>query len=563
MVRIVGYLLLTMAAVFVAADAALAENEGQSALDEATEKKIAAESLQDLHEVVRLTEEALQKGLDDENKKFANNLLAGTLVQRAGFYSAAIFDKLPAEPRWPQLRALALKDLERAIEVDPQLGEAHYLIARLHALPAGDRARARKAIDQAIELTKKEPLVRAKSLTLRANLGDDEKQQLADYAEAIKLAPNDEEAVRSRGLFHLLKGNFDQAVHDFDAAIKLDPEEPATHEARGVALLMLKKYDEAKASLTKAIELNPDGPLPYMHRGRLLAEEKEFQAALEDFNKSLELDGDNMAALLFRARLHQQMKNEKAAREDLDRALQERPGLAPALELRAIVAAGAGDYRQAIKDFEELLKVAPKNPDLLTQIGVLYQVSKRPRAAAEKFTEALEQKEDNFAALRGRGDAYLSVGKQAEAIADYEKAMKLRPDDTGVLNNLAWVLATSTDDKLRDGKRAIEIATKAVELTEQKEAHILSTLAAAYAETGNWDEALKWSRKAGEAGEDSIKDQLKKELASYEQKKPWREKQNEPEAADEAAKDATSGTQSVKKEPADETAKKDKPADEK
>ena len=70
------------------------------------------------------------------------------------------------------------------------------------------------------------------------------------------------------------------------------------------------------------------------------------------------------------------------------------------------------------------------------------------------------------------------------------------PEESGLLNNLAWVLATSPNDKVRDGKRSIELATKACELTEYKEAHILSTLASGYAEEGDFETAKKWSAKA-------------------------------------------------------------------
>jgi len=101
--------------------------------------------------------------------------------------------------------------------------------------------------------------------------------------------------------------------------------------------------------------------------------------------------------------------------------------------------------------------------------------------------------------------------------------LKLAPDDQGVLNNLAWVLATSPDAKLRDGRRAIELAEKACELSEYKLAHILSTLAAAYAETGDFDRAVEWSTKAVELGDENHGDALKKELESYKAKKPWRE----------------------------------------
>ena len=71
--------------------------------------------------------------------------------------------------------------------------------------------------------------------------------------------------------------------------------------------------------------------------------------------------------------------------------------------------------------------------------------------------------------------------------------------------------------------RAVELAKKAATATEEKQGHILSTLAAGSAEQCNFDEAVKWSTKAVELGEGEIKSQLEKELESYKAKKPWRE----------------------------------------
>ncbi|MCD4727262.1 MAG: tetratricopeptide repeat protein, partial [Pirellulales bacterium] len=133
-------------------------------------------------------------------------------------------------------------------------------------------------------------------------------------------------------------------------------------------------------------------------------------------------------------------------------------------------------------------------------------------------------------ALRGRGDAYLKLGKHAEANEDYEKSRELEPKDAGILNSLAWVLATSPGAKLRDGKRAIRMATDACEATDYKLAHILSTLAAAYAETGDFDSAVKWSTKAVELDDNEHGDAIKKELDSYKAKKPWRELLSEEKA---------------------------------
>src|SRR5262249_3286902 len=81
--------------------------------------------------------------------------------------------------------------------------------------------------------------------------------------------------------------------------------------------------------------------------------------------------------------------------------------------------------------------------------------------------------------------------------------------------------------------------TQAAKLTDNKKAFILSTLAAGYAESGDFDKAREWSQKAVELGteDDEVNAQLKKELSSYESKKPWREKQIVEEKDDSGSAD--------------------------
>jgi Tfp pilus assembly protein PilF len=206
---------------------------------------------------------------------------------------------------------------------------------------------------------------------------------------------------------------------------------------------------------------------------------------------------------------------------DTETALTIRPGMTEALQLHAVLAAGSGKFRQAIEDLQQLQKATPDSPEVLLQLGMFYSADKQPRKALETFDAVLAADAKSWMAYRGRADAYLSIGKQAEAIADYEQALKLQPENSGILNNLAWVLATSPEDKLRNGKRALELAKAACDLTDYKEAHILSTLAAAYAEVGDFAKAVEWSKKAVELGKDQP--QLSKELESYRANKPWRE----------------------------------------
>lgn len=245
--------------------------------------------------------------------------------------------------------------------------------------------------------------------------------------------------------------------------------------------------------------------------------------------------------------------------QDIDAAIKLQPNLAQSHLMRAEILAATDRIDQATSELEGLLKASPGNIPLLNRLGSFYLAAGKPRKAIDTATQVISKDSDNYSAIRFRADAYLNIGKHAEAIADFEKALALNKDDESLLNNFAWVLCTSPDEKLRDGPRALKFATKAAEVTKFETPHVLSTLAAAYAETGDYENAAKWSqkavdlsqkdvdaaKKAAEAAkeEDDRKklqaditkiqtdhDQLKKELDSYHQHKPVRERQTAGDA---------------------------------
>jgi tetratricopeptide (TPR) repeat protein len=276
--------------------------------------------------------------------------------------------------------------------------------------------------------------------------------------------------------------------------------------------------------------------LGYNLRARIQIMKDDLKAAMKDLDEALKIDENDLPALLMRSRLHAADGNDVQAKADVDKALQLRPDLNQAILLRSMIAAQKEKFGEAIADMQLLLQTDPTNQEFRLQLATYLVGDKRPRKAIEMLTSIIDsfgekldedQKELKGDALRARGDALLSVGKHAEAVLDYDEALKVDAEDTGVLNNLAWVLATSTDDKVRNADRSIEIGTKACELTKYEKPHILSTLASGYAEKGDWETAIKWSTKAVELGakEEDVSQQLQKELESYKEKKPWREKQ--------------------------------------
>jgi tetratricopeptide (TPR) repeat protein len=293
-----------------------------------------------------------------------------------------------------------------------------------------------------------------------------------------------------------------------------------------------ERLEEAKNAFDKAIEITPDSVAPRLQRARVLAMLGEQPGAIADLDKAIEISPQKAVPLVLRARIQQQSGNLDAAANDLAKVLKHQPGNAAALELRGLMAADAEHYSAAIRDFTTIAKQDPPDPLVLGQLGMLHLAAKQPRAAIVWFGKSLNLNKTLFLSLRGRSDALISIGEHQKAARDLKAALKLHPEDSGVLNNLAWLFATSPDDNLRDATQAIELATKACEETEWKAAHIISTLAAGYAESGDFKKACKFSQKAldADAGNGGLDEQLQKELSSYKEKKPWREKQSMAEA---------------------------------
>ena len=531
-----------------AEDAVVAEPKptgaGQADFDAAIDAKLSANELDDFATVLDLCRRAVKKGLSEDDRRFAEDLYTGTLVDRAGMVVDAIFAANTPDPQWPRMRSFALRDLNEALERDPKLGAAQLMLARLEALPGGNRDRARKAAEAAIELISDDKLQLAQAHVVRGNLEDvDRKKRAADYDKAVELAPRDKDIRRTRGLFHLLNDEFEKCRNDLAVAIEVEPDDASLQEAMGMAYMMDDKLDEALQAFDKAIELDPAASGALLQRARVLAQRGERPRAIADLDKAIEIAPDDAIPLVLRARIHQQSGDTDQAARDIERVLQKHPDHPAALELRGLIAADRRDYPAAIRDFRKLVAKNGDDPLLVGQLGMLYLAARQPREAIRRFSRALELDENQFLSRRGRSDAEISIGDHKAALADLEKAVVLEPDDSGVLNNLAWLLATSPDDALRNGRRAVELATKACEKTEWKQAHIISTLAAGHAESGDFDKAREYSRKAVETTdggprdtEPDVKTQLASELASYEANKPWRERQEMEDEATEATR---------------------------
>lgn len=510
------------------AEVAQSQNAGLPDADKATDLLVSADSVRELTAVIKLFESALEKGLDETNAASAKPLLASALLGRAEKLANTIFEKSPPPPQWPQVRIKALEDLNKATDLAPDGYEGFLLKAKLQSLPGGDAEKAKTAIEEVLRLCTDDSEVRSEAFALRAGIQPDVESRLADLTKALELTPEDAKLLRTRAALKLAAQQPAEALADFESALKVEPEDAPTHLAYGEILAMMQRPAEAKASIEKATALDPNDARAWLQLGRVEVMLGNAAAASDAAGKAIALEKDNLDALLLRASAYEQSGNLEGAVTDLEAIMAIRPNEPVLLQAHAGLLAGLDRVDEAIADLETILKASPDDVSTLLRLGVLHSGRKDVANAVKCFDQALATEPDNWQALRGRADARLGVGLHAEAIADYNRALELQPKDSQMLNNLAWVLATSPDDAIRDGKRSVELAKRACEETEYKAAHILSTLAASYAETGDFAQAIEWSRKACELGEASgLRPQLENELKSYQEGRPWREKQPE------------------------------------
>jgi tetratricopeptide (TPR) repeat protein len=184
-----------------------------------------------------------------------------------------------------------------------------------------------------------------------------------------------------------------------------------------------------------------------------------------------------------------------------------------------------GRTAEGLKDYAEAIRLNPRAASWYSNRGLIHMEAKEYDDAIGDFSSSLDLVPENAVAYRNRAMAYSHKKEWAKAIEDCDKVLELEPESAVGHNAVAWILCTAPDAKVRDGKRALAAAQKACELTGYKNGGYLDTLAAAYAELGQFDKAVEWQEKALKAGDIPIKDQdaARKRLELFKDKKAWRE----------------------------------------
>jgi Flp pilus assembly protein TadD len=157
-----------------------------------------------------------------------------------------------------------------------------------------------------------------------------------------------------------------------------------------------------------------------------------------------------------------------------------------------------GDHSRGEEHLRMAVQLDPSWPDARLVLALSLNQAGRFEEARLHFERARDDGADPGRVHGGLGVAAQQLGDDAEAAREYRAALKARPEEWEVVNNLAWLLATSRDRRIRDPIAAIDLASKAV-VALPENAEFLGTLARAYAESGRFSEAVAAQQRAIDA----------------------------------------------------------------
>lgn len=396
---------------------------------------------------------------------------------------------------------------------------------------------------------------------------------ISDCEQAIRRGCQLPEVFFTRAVHRESHGDPRNALPDYDAVLRHDPTHAKALNGRGLLLFILGKKEPALADLNLAVELRPDWFMPYWNRGQVHHQQRDYPAAIGNYTKALELlrvevykEGASANAfppenitladvLCARATAYYESGQDEEGKKDFDEAVKRDPAKAHAA--RGQMWLKRADFRRAVIDLGRVLRVHRKDVDGYIRRGMAFEGLKDLGHAVVDYTYAIKLDPDRILPYSKRGGIFYRLGKHEQALADFDRWLELSPNDArgyvvraglhtrrkaydlaladleravrldavnvAGTNALAWLLATCPEERFRNGKRAVMLAGKACDQTQRKAWFCLSSLAAAYAEVGDFPKAIQTQQDALRLTPDPEKKNAQARLTLYENGQPFRE----------------------------------------
>jgi len=266
------------------------------------------------------------------------------------------------------------------------------------------------------------------------------------------------------------------------------------HDHLGCALYESDKVDEAFEQFQQALRIKPTYAPAHNHLGAALAQTGNIGKAFRHFTTALEIN-----------------PHYAAAHNNLGMAL-----------------LGQNSLKRAVSSFQNACLLNPSSTTYHFNLALALQKQGDITAALKYFNKALTVDPAFKTAHYMIGNIYYKTGCPASAIEHYEAELQMNPDFTPARNSLAWVLSTCTNQSLRNGDLALRLAHRAVQATKSNNVTCLDTLAAAYAEVGEFLKAQNTAQQALNMAKSKnlAHDPFEQRLRLYLSRQPYHESSN-------------------------------------
>jgi tetratricopeptide (TPR) repeat protein len=245
----------------------------------------------------------------------------------------------------------------------------------------------------------------------------------------------------------------------------------------------------ALADFDAALQLDPQRWKSYHQRAVCRAVKGELEAAIGDFTRSIELRAEHTSSWFNRGEIHYE----------------------------------TGQFARAIADYDEALRLQPDEPGFHASRGHAYFQLRQFARALEDYQKAVELDPDNAEYHASRGEAYRSLGQWEQAANDFRHAINLDPQHGRAYQSVAWLMATCPDESYRNADLALRAIRKSVELNGDQDYITLDTLAAAFANNGEFDKAQSALRRALQLAPPDNAEPLRQRLKLYRAGRPYRQ----------------------------------------
>ena len=253
------------------------------------------------------------------------------------------------------------------------------------------------------------------------------------------------------------------------------------------------KTDEALAHLKQAVSISPTFDLAHACLAIALAREGQLDQAIAEFRETIRL----APALL-----------------------------QPRIDLANVLLAH-GEAGEAIAQCREVLEKDPNAVQAMIVLGAALTADGQDEEAITHLERAVTLEPHSGPAQFSLGLALHERGHSNRALVHLNEAVRLQPDNVRTLWQTAWILATDPDSAIRDGARAVEFATQAVQLSGGRDVHAFDALSAALAETKKFSAAVDAAERASALalarGDDALMGAIEQRTRQYREGLPYRQ----------------------------------------